>query len=176
MMPMLVALALIFAQLSLLAFGGATAVLPEMQRQVVDVHHWMTARQFVALFALAQAAPGPNVMIVPLVGWHVAGWAGMLVTTIANLAPSSILTATALHLWERFKDRPWRRIVQAGLVPMTAGLISASAVVIGEASARSWSLILIAAAVAGVMTLTRVHPLLVLAAGAALGLSGIGQG
>jgi len=112
----LLTLALIFTQLSLLAFGGGNSILPEMHRQIVDVQHWMTAQEFGALFALAQAAPGPNLMVVPLVGWHVAGWAGVLVTSAAKFGPSSVLTYFVLHLWNRFKDRPWRRIVQAGLV------------------------------------------------------------
>ena len=91
-MRILAELASVFAQFSLLAFGGANAVLPEMQRQVVDVHHWMNAREFAALFALAQAAPGPNMMVVSLVGWRVAGFWGALVTTGAVAAPSSMLT------------------------------------------------------------------------------------
>jgi len=171
----LVTLALIFAELSLLAFGGGNTILPEMQRQVVDIHHWMTAQEFGALFALAQAAPGPNMMVVPLVGWHVAGFSGVLVTSLAKFGPSSLVTGFALRLWERFKDRPWRRTVQAGLVPVTAGLVTASAIVITHASASSWGTILIAAIVAIATTTTRIHPLLALAAGAVLGLTGIGQ-
>lgn len=171
----LITLALIFTELSLLAFGGGNTILPEMQRQVVDVNHWMTAQEFGALFALAQAAPGPNMMVVPLVGWHVAGFAGVLVTSLAKFGPSSLVTGFALRLWERFKDRPWRRHVQAGLVPVTAGLVTASAILITHASASSWSLVLIAALVATATTTTKIHPLLALAAGAALGLTGIGQ-
>ncbi|BCZ57585.1 hypothetical protein SL267_22020 [Serratia marcescens] len=63
MSGVLMALALIFTELSLLAFGGGTTILPEMQRQVVEVHQWMSAQEFSALFAMAQAAPGPNMMI-----------------------------------------------------------------------------------------------------------------
>ena len=171
----LVTLALIFAELSLLAFGGGNTILPEMQRQVVDIHHWMTAQEFGALFALAQAAPGPNMMVVPLVGWHVAGFSGVLVTSLAKFGPSSLVTGFALRLWERFKDRPWRRTVQAGLVPVTAGLVTASAVIITHSSTSSWGTILIAAGVAIATTTTRIHPLVALAAGAVLGLTGIGQ-
>ena len=171
----LIALAVIFTQLSLLAFGGGNSILPEMHRQVVDVHHWMTAQQFGALFALAQAAPGPNLMVVPLVGWHVAGWAGVLVTSVAKFGPSSIVTGIAFHLWNRFKDRPWRRIVQNGLVPMTAGLVAASAAVITAASALNWILAAIVVGCAIVLVKTRIHPLAVLAVGALIGLSGFGQ-
>jgi chromate transporter len=171
----LVALAAIFSQLSLLAFGGGNTILPEMQRQVVDVHHWMSAGEFSALFALAQAAPGPNLMIVPLVGWHVAGWGGLLVTSIAKFGPSSLVTMAVLHAWDRFKDRPWRRIAQRGLVPVTAGLVAASAMLIAKASDPSW----IAWAITGVCAVlafrTKIHPLWLLAAGSLVGLSGFGQ-
>lgn len=171
----LVALATIFSQLSLLAFGGGNTILPEMQRQVVDVHHWMPASEFSALFALAQAAPGPNMMIVTLVGWHVAGWAGMLVTSLAKFGPSSLVTVAVLHGWDRFKDRPWRRVAQKGLVPVTAGLVAASAVLIARASDPSW----IAWAITGVCAVlafrTKIHPLWLLGAGSLIGLTGFGQ-
>jgi chromate transporter len=171
----LVALAAIFSQLSLLAFGGGNTILPEMQRQVVEVHHWMPASEFSALFALAQAAPGPNMMIVTLVGWHVAGWTGMLVTSVAKFGPSSLVTIAVLHAWDRFKDRPWRRIAQRGLVPVTSGLVAASALLIAKASDPSW----IAWAVTGVCAVlafrTKIHPLWLLAAGSLIGLTGFGQ-
>jgi chromate transporter len=171
----LLALAAIFSQLSLLAFGGGNTILPEMQRQVVDVHHWMSATEFSSLFALAQAAPGPNLMVVTLVGWHVAGWAGMLVTSVAKFGPSSLVTVAALHAWDRFKDRPWRRIAQRGLVPVTAGLVAASALLIAKASDASW----IAWGITGVCAVlayrSKIHPLWLLAAGSLIGLTGFGQ-
>ncbi|WP_395062725.1 chromate transporter [Paraburkholderia silvatlantica] len=171
----LVALAAIFSQLSLLAFGGGNTILPEMQRQVVEVHHWMPASEFSALFALAQAAPGPNMMVVTLVGWHVAGWAGMLVTSIAKFGPSSLVTIAALHAWDRFKDRPWRRIAQKGLVPVTAGLVAASAVLIARASDPSWIAWAITGVCAALAFRTKIHPLWLLGAGSLIGLTGFGQ-
>jgi chromate transporter len=171
----LLSLAAIFSQLSLLAFGGGNTILPEMQRQVVQVHDWMTKADFSALFALAQAAPGPNMMVVTLIGWHVAGWPGVLVTSIAKFGPSSLVTILALHAWERFKDRPWRRYVQIGLVPITAGLVSASALLIAEASDGTAMLVGITVGVALLSYRTKMHPLWLLAAGALIGLTGIGQ-
>jgi chromate transporter len=170
----LLALALIFSQLSLLAFGGGATILPEMQRQVVDVHHWMSARDFSALFALAQAAPGPNMMVVTLVGWQVAGWPGIVVSTLAKFGPCSVLTALVLQVWDRFKDRPWRRLIQAGLVPVTVGLVVASAVLISASADHAWILGAITAASAVAVLATRIHPLWVLGAGALIGLTGIG--
>src|ERR1700712_1748227 len=171
----LASLAAIFSQLSLLAFGGGNTILPEMQRQVVEIHHWMSKADFSALFALAQAAPGPNMMVVTLVGWHVAGWPGVIVTSIAKFGPSSIVTVAAMHVWERFKDRPWRRFVQLGLVPMTAGLVAASASLIAESSDTSWILVLVTMGVAALSFKTKMHPLWLLAAGAIIGLTGFGQ-
>ncbi|MBB4009527.1 chromate transporter [Allorhizobium taibaishanense] len=169
----LISLTLIFVELSLIAFGGGNAVLPEMQRRVVEVQHWMSASEFSALFALAQAAPGPNMMIVPLIGWHVAGLSGLVVTSIAKFVPSSLITAGAFTLWERFKDRPWRRVVQGGLAPMTAGLVTASAAVITQASATGPLLIAITVVTALVTARTKIHPLLVLGAGALVGMIGL---
>lgn len=171
----LIALAVIFTQLSLLAFGGGNTILPEMQRQVVEVHQWMSAETFSSLFALGQAAPGPNLMVVTLVGWHVAGWMGVLVTTLAKFGPSSIVTILALFTWERFKDRPWRRLVQVAISPITSGLFLASAVVITQASVHTWVLGGITALCAWLSVTTRIHPLWLLAAGSLVGLTGIGQ-
>jgi chromate transporter len=175
MISTLLALALMFGQLSLLAFGGGNPILPEMHRQVVDVHHWTTDGEFGALFALAQASPGPNMMIVPLIGWHVAGLAGALVSCLAMFVPSSIVTLLVLHQWQRFRNRPWRASVQNGLVPITTGLIAASAVVIAVGCDTRLVLGGITLACALLATRTHVHPLWLLAAGAALGWSGLGQ-
>jgi chromate transporter len=171
----LAALALIFSQLSLVAFGGGNTTLPEMHRQVVDVHLWMTSADFAALYALAQAAPGPNLMVVPLIGWQVAGLAGMLVTTFAIFGPSSIVTVIALRLWTRFKDKPWRAPVQGGLVPISIGLVAASAAIITRAVDHAWIFVAITAVSTAVLLRFRLHPLWILALGAAVGWTGFGQ-
>src|ERR1700728_152436 len=111
----LLPLSLMFLQMSLLAFGGANTILPELQRQVVEQNHMMDAHTFAALFALAQAAPGPNMMVVSLIGWHVAGLSGAILTTVCILVPSSVLTFLVAGAWYRFRDAPWRKAVQKGL-------------------------------------------------------------
>ena len=108
----LASLAAVFAQLSLLAFGGTNSVLPEMQRQVVEVHPWISAQEFASLFALAQAAPGPNMLVVTLIGWRVAALPGALVTTLGVAGPSSVLTFVSFKLWHRSRDAAWRKLVQ----------------------------------------------------------------
>ena len=175
MMSTLASLALIFAQLSLLAFGGGNTILPEMQRQFVDVHQWMSPQEFSALFALAQSAPGPNLMIVPLLGWHVAGWWGLPVTLIAMFLPSSIVTGLGLQAWIKYKKHPWLPIVRAALLPVTVGLVAASAALITVASDDHWVLLAITAAVAIFSLFTRLHPLWMLLAGGLIGYLGVGQ-
>ncbi len=172
-MSHLAELAAVYAQLSLLAFGGANAIVPEMQRQVVDVHHWMSAHEFAALFALAQAAPGPNMMVVSLVGWQVAGFWGALVTTAAVTAPSSILTLLVSGIWYRFKDAPWRKAVQAGLQPVTAGLIMASAALLIQTTSVDWTAAAVTVVTAALFIFTKLHPLAILAAAAVAGAVGL---
>jgi len=166
----LLTLVIVFTQLSVLAFGGGNAILPEMQYQVVTVHQWMTAEQFSSLFAMAQAAPGPNMMIVPLVGWHVAGPAGLLVTSLAKFGPSSIITIYALKFWERFKANPLRARFEKALKPITVGLVLVSAWLIADASAQNLLLVVIVILTAFLGVFKRIHPLWVMAVGAGLGI------
>ncbi len=126
----LIVLATQFSIIALLSLGGANAVLPEIHRQTVELQGWVTGRQFVDMFAIAQAVPGPNVMIVTLVGYHVAGVWGALVTTMAMCGPTSILAGILSGAWYRFKDKPWRIVTQAGLVPISVGLVGATAIML----------------------------------------------
>lgn len=174
-MTQLPGLAAVFAQMSLLAFGGGTSVLGEMQRQVVDVHAWMTAQDFAALYALAQAAPGPNMLVVTLIGWQVAGLPGALLATGAMCAPSSILTFFTASLWYRFRDAPWRGIVQAGLAPVTAGLIMGGAGLLARTTSATWDTAALTAAALLLFLFTRLNPLIVLTVAAALGAVGAVQ-
>ena len=92
MSAVLAELAAQFMLLSMLSIGGANAIIPEIHRRAVDLEHWMTDADFAQLFALSQAAPGPNVLIVSLIGWKVAGVVGGVVAMLAMSGPSSILT------------------------------------------------------------------------------------
>ena len=162
-----------FTLLSLLAFGGANAVVPEMHRDAVDVHHWMNDADFTALYAIAQAAPGPNFMVSTLVGWKAAGLAGALVATAAMCAPSCFLTYWVAKAWDRFREAPWRRALAAGLAPVTVGLVAATFWLLVRAADRDISLALVTAATVAVASFTRLNPLWCFAAAAALGLLGL---
>ena len=164
----LISLALVFSQLSLLAFGGGNAVLPEMHHQVVDVHHWLSDEQFNAMFAMSQAAPGPNMMIVPLIGWHVAGGSGLIIASIAKFAPSSIVTLFALHYWQKFKQHPWRTRFEQALKPITVGLVFVSALLIAEPSTQHGLLIVIMLISAALNYLKNLHPFWLMLLGAVL--------
>lgn len=165
-------LAIDFSLLSLFAFGGVVTVLPEMHRSVVQVHGWMTGAEFAQLFALAQASPGPNILVVSLIGWKVAGLAGAAVATAAVCAPSSILTYAVSRVWQRFRGARWRNVVEDGLVPVTVGLMLAGGYLITHAADHSLLALVITAATAGTVLTTRIHPLWLLAAGGLLGLAG----
>ena len=117
----LVEIALRFATLSLVAIGGINAILPEIHRVVVDVEGWMSSAEFAELFALAQLSPGPNAMIVALVGWKVAGVAGALVATLAACGPSSVACYVAWHWADRLRQSKLRAIVQRALAPIAIG-------------------------------------------------------
>jgi chromate transporter len=165
-------LAGIFAELSMLAVGGANALVPEMQRQV-QAQGWMDPSEFAALFALAQAAPGPNMLVVTLVGWQVAGLPGALTATGAFVVPTGILTYVVAGVWQRFRAAAWRRVVQAGLTPVTVGLIMAAGVLLCRAAIDDGRKLVLVIAVTVTLLLTRLHPLWLLGAGAALGAAGL---
>ena len=165
----LLELAMWFALLSLIAFGGMPAVMPEMQRLVVEVNGWATPAEFIQLFAVGQAAPGPNVLIVSLIGWKVAGLAGALVALFAVCGPTAVLSWWVSELWERFKDSPWRLAISRAIAPLVVGLILSSGFILAMPAGPDWRTWLIALASAAAFLATRVNPLWILAVGGAAG-------
>lgn len=174
MIDRLVILALDFAMLSLLSVGGASSVLPEMHRSLVEVQGWMTSREFAELYSLAQASPGPNVLVVSLFGWQSAGLAGAIVTTLAMVIPSSVLTFYADRLlWRAAGAAVWREIIDNALAPVTVGLIAASGVLVASANKSHVTALLLTAACAIISWRTKFHPLWMIAAGAVAGIAGL---
>jgi chromate transporter len=172
MLATLLTLAGYFALLSLFAIGGANAALPEMHRLAVEVMHWMSERQFADMFAIAQVTPGPNVIVVTLIGYHVAGLAGAVVATVAMCGPTCVFAFYFSRIWDRFKDAPWRMVIQAALVPISIGLIGASAAVIAGAAAQSSVAVAVIAFTALVGYTVKLNPLWIFAGAALLGLVG----
>ena len=163
-----------FAVLSLMAVGGGVVmVAPEMQRYVVDSHHWITAEQFSAAYALAQAAPGPNFLYITLVGWEVAGWAGAAAATLAILGPPTVLTVAVVRVSANRAPGPLARAISKGLVPISVGLVFATGWILlrgsGSWDFRGASLALVAGAI---VLWTKINPVWVIALGAAVGVAG----
>jgi len=162
-------IAFYFALLSLVSVGGIPSVMPEMQRLVVDVQGWMSAAEFTQLFAIAQAAPGPNVLVTALVGWKVAGIAGGLVALAAFCVPAGVLAYSIGGYWDRMRDAPWRKVFQRALIPVTVGFVVSGGYVLATPQGPEWKTALIAVASAAVLYATRLNPLWILAGGGVLG-------
>jgi chromate transporter len=115
-----------FAGISLLAVGGASAVLPEAQRQIVTQVHWLTASQFAQSFAIAQTSPGPNVIVISLFGWRLAGFAGLVAATLGILGPAFVLAFTVSRLIRKAGNAPWATRLKKALAPSAIGLMAAN--------------------------------------------------
>ena len=168
-LPSLLEILLYFAGLSLIAVGGANVVIPDMHRHIVEVEHWMNGAEFVALAALSQAAPGPNVLIVSLIGWKLAGFAGALVATAGMCVPSGLLTYFCAGVWQRFEHARWRVIVANGLGAVMIGLILASGYILTRTADHSWAAYAVTLVTVALLLTTRLHPLWLLLVAGALG-------
>jgi chromate transporter len=166
----LLEIALYFMVLSIFSVGGLPSVMPEMQRYVVEVKAWMSPVEFMQAFAVGQAAPGPNMLVTTLIGWHVAGLAGALVALAAMCGPAAVLAWFVADLWDRFKESPWRRAIQRAIAPIVVAMILSGGVVLATPDATpDWRLWLIAALTAIGILVTTVNPLWFLAAGGVIG-------
>lgn len=173
----LVRLLNVFCLLSLLAVGGGSAVLPEMQHETVAVHKWVTDEQFATIYSLGQMAPGPNMSMVALIGWQAAGVAGLLVALVAFYLPSSFLVYGCSYAWDLFKDNPWRDAVQRGMAPITIGLMLAGVHAVGKtacfnpahALTFNFTSCAIALAVAVILFAKHINPALLMLVGGGVG-------
>ena len=178
-----------FLTLSLMAVGGAITAAPDMHRYLVDGNRWLSETQFTSSIAIAQAAPGPNVLFIALLGWNVglnagggtgpAAWGlgalGVAVCMVGILLPSSLLTWQASRWGQRNRDKRGVRAFKQGMAPLVIGLLLATGWLLGSASGnpgRDWKLWLLSLACTLMVWRTRIHLLWLLAAGAALGALG----
>lgn len=173
------ALAAHFLMLSLLAIGGAITTVPEMQRFVVREHHWLSDAQFTASVALAQAAPGPNVLFVAVIGYNLGGLAGVAATMVGTLLPSSTLAMAVTHWGDRHREALALRAFTTGMAPITIGLLLATSWVLlapTHAAGAPWHMVLatslLVAATLVWMLRTRGSPLWPIAVGAVAGALG----
>jgi chromate transporter len=152
----LLALIMVFSPISLLSFGGGQATIPEMQRQSVAVHAWLTDAQFADIYAISRAAPGPSTLIVALIGWQVSGFLGALVATLAVFVPSSLLMYAASAWWQRNDGSAIRRAIELGLAPVAVGLVFAGAVIVLDAAHAGLLALATTAAVCLLQSTTRI--------------------
>ena len=162
-----------FGLMSLFAVGGANAAIPEMHRVAVDVRHWMSDKQFADVFAISQLSPGPNVLIVTVIGYFVAGVAGALAATLSMCVPTAVLAYYVSRFLSRSSHSRWPAILQAALVPLSIGLMGASGLILALTSDRSWTAGLVTAAAAGLAFATRLNPLWLVLAGGCLGFASV---
>jgi chromate transporter len=155
--------------LSMLAVGGAIAVVPELFRIAVETKGWLDAATFNELFAISQASPGPTVMIFALLGWKVAGPLAGVLAISAFVVPSSIIAVLVFRKLRTALSPARARAVQAALAPISCALVASSGVLIARNLEGAWIAWGIAAGAAAWATAARVHPLVPLAAGAAAG-------
>ena len=166
-----------FLLLSLLAVGGAITTVADMHRYIVVEHHWLTDAQFTASIALAQAAPGPNVLFVAVLGWNVAGFLGMLTTMTGILLPSTALSLWATRWGSQRRETRGVRAFTAGLTPLTLGLLLSTGWVLAEpyllSPAHRWGALALIVTTVLVMLRTRLSPMWLVALGTIVGAFGL---
>ena len=181
------ALFLHYLSLSLLSIGGAITTAPDMHRFLVEQQGWLTDAQFNASIAIAQAAPGPNVLFVALMGWNVglnagsflSGMLGVLVTMAGMLIPSTTLTYAAAQWGHRNRELLAVRAFKQGMAPIVVALLVATGWILaqanlaGEDALKHGPVLLVTAVTALVVWRTKLHMLWLLGAGALLGWYGL---
>lgn len=160
-MSQFINLAMTFSLLSILAVGGGTAVLPEMQTLLAQQFH-ISHTQFVQIYSIGQVAPGPNMLMVLVIGFQIAGMLGAGVVLLSFFLPSSILCFYAGRLWEHFGESPWRRSIQNALEPISIGLMSSGVFAVAKASIFDATTVLLALISLYCILKTKINPALVI--------------
>jgi chromate transporter len=164
------ALARVFAYLSLLTVGGGMAAFPEMKILTVEVHKWLTFPQLIHIYSVGQMAPGPNMMMIVVIGQWAGGLLGAIVTLIAFFGPTALLAFTVARLWKRLEKWPWRKSIQEGLAPVSIGLLLAGCFTMAKGSVTGLDTGAIAVGVLLVLLQYKINPALLVVAGAGVGI------
>ena len=174
-------IAVLFGSLSLMSIGGGNAVLPDMHREAVGQHHWMTSAQFADMFSISQTTPGPSILIVAMIGYGAGlsaggvlyGIIGGVLAAICMVLPAASLVYTITLFWQKAQESKLRKAVEKGFAPITVGLILATSLVMSRAADHDWR----AYALTGLCTLVFVrsslNPLFLVGLAAFLGYLGV---
>jgi chromate transporter len=161
------------AVLSSISFGGFPTVLPDVHN-LATANGWITDREFANFFAVSQVVPGPNmILMMSFIGLKVGGLPGAIASALATFGPPCAMYYVSHRVWDRFRDKPWQRIVRRGLAPLTIGLVIAGGYVMARVGDSGWPAAAITAAAALLMLGTRINPLWILMAGGAIGGLGV---
>lgn len=163
------ALIRVFAYLSLLTVGGGMAAFPEMKILTVDVHRWLTFPQLIHIYSVGQMAPGPNMMMIVVIGQWAGGFVGAVVTLIAFFAPTALLAYFVARFWKRLERWPWRNAIQEGLAPVSIGLLLAGCFTMAKGSVTGLQTGAIAVAVLLMLLQYKINPAILVVAGAVIG-------
>ncbi|MBN9082000.1 MAG: hypothetical protein BGP04_09310 [Rhizobiales bacterium 62-17] len=160
-----------FVSVAFLSIGGGSTLIPEFHRQIVEVHGWLSNADFAHVVTLAQIAPGPNMLVVSLLGLKIAGISGLLASTVAIVGPPSVLALFVGRMAERLRETHWLGAVKRALAPCVVGLTLASGLITAQVADNDWVGILITAAAAMFMFFLKRNPLWVIAGGALAGIA-----
>jgi len=166
-------LAAVFARVSLLAFGGGLGILPEMERQAVETHRWVTHREFADAWALSQVTPGPGMLMVLVIGFRAGGLGGALVAGLAMFGPTATLAALVAERWGRLGGRPTVAVLRRTLSPIAVGLLAAGCYTLVRLGVDGLGTALIAVGAMVAAGWGGLSPALVIAAGAVLGVAAL---
>jgi chromate transporter len=166
----LVRLAMAFAALSVLGFGGGKGIIPQMHEDAVTRYHWVTSEQFAQFYTIGNIVPGPTTVFGALIGYRAAGFAGAAVAATALFLPSSVLMMLAGAAWRRFSASPWKDVVSVGLAPVVIGLVWSSVYTIGRGTIQGPAATAIALIVTALTLRTKLNAPLLIAIGAAGGM------
>ena len=170
-----------FSTLSLLSIGGGNAVLPQMHLDAVSGQHWLTNSQFADIFSISQAAPGPSILIVTLVGYAAGltvggvatGMIGGIVATAAMIIPAAALVFVLTRFWQKAQKSRLRHAVEKGFAPLTVGLILATSLVMSRAADHDWRAYLATGVCTLIFVLTKTNPLIIVGGAALMGYLGV---
>jgi len=163
-----------FLWLSLICVGGGLGVIPELQRQVVDRFHWVTAREFLDGYTLSQLTPGPTMLISVFVGYRSHGLLGALLATAAMFLPPAVITIIICRHWAVLRDRPWARATERALTPIGIGLMAAGVYTLARTGVHDWASGVLAVIAAAALYIRWLPPVvLVLGAGVVGWLAGL---
>jgi chromate transporter len=160
----------VFVILSLLTWGGGMAAFPELQKQAVDVHHWLTSEQLDDLYGVGQIAPGPNMMMIVAIGERVAGLGGAVAVLLAFFGPTAVIAIAVGRFWIRLESWPWITSVQRGLAPVSIGLLLAGCLTFAKEAVTGSMTVLIAVIVFVAVLRSRINPAVLVLGAALIGL------